>query len=914
MDIESIMILVKGQDKTQDIKEISDYDDRCLRITYISGRDYIYNKKNVNIFRQPEKIELNGRVGCIDSKPIYGTKLILDFGPYIRIIKHDNTLISIKRCQFSFMKNDAKEKCEKKILDYLNDIAQYTANKPKEEAFLQREMSQLTSIHPESVLSYYLNHRPIELRTLDINSTIFPFRFNLSQKAALEKALTYSISVIEGPPGTGKTQTILNLIANFVAVQGKKIAVVSNNNEAVNNVIEKMTEHGYGFLAALLGKNSNQDKFFENMPVAMVDGWNCEEEKSTLIQKIESLNVRINTLLKVDRKRAQLYRELRAWQLEQKHFNEYYSRQYVDEKIKIPLFRATPSRIISFLAETFLAQRHSQSHKILYRLNLFFKYGIFNYKKMQQHQMSIVLLLQREFYRQQIIKLKKEIGTLETKLDKNSFNELLDMHQQYSEKLFRKYLFQRYDGQCVPAFTKQNFKANFERFIRTFPVIFSTTHALRRSIPKNYLLDYVIIDEASQVDILTGVLAFSCCQNVIIVGDTNQLSQITAGKIEQQLKTKPLRDAYNYFQYSILSSITCLYGDTLPCETLREHYRCHPKIIEFCNQKYYGGKLIPYTEESLDKNPLMMYKTVEGNYMRQVTHGKTRGNYNQRELDVTIEEVLKNPDFLKNHENIGFVTPYRKQADKAEQMLPEKVQSDTVHKYQGREKDIMIMSTVLDNTHNGRVGIRFVDDPHMINVAVSRAIKKFILVTDHDLFLEKSKEIGDLIRYIQYNTLDENIIESDIVSVFDLLYQKYSCKLSLLKEKMNQNALYKSEEILRVLLEEILAEPQNSRYSYVHGMMLRNLLNTVNLLTDEELKFVNNRASLDFVVYYKQDKKCALVIEVDGFAFHENNPRQKRRDDLKNTILEKYNIPLLRLPTNGSREQEKIQRKLNDYP
>ncbi len=114
-----------------------------------------------------------------------------------------------------------------------------------------------------------------------------------------------------------------------------------------------------------------------------------------------------------------------------------------------------------------------------------------------------------------------------------------------------------------------------------------------------------------------------------------------------------------------------------------------------------------------------------------------------------------------------------------------------------------------------------------------------------------------------------------------------------------------------MLLEEIFAEPPNNSYSYVQGMLLRNLLNTVDLLTDEELSFVNNRASLDFVVYYKQDKRCALVIEVDGFTFHENNPEQKRRDRLKDAILEKYSMPLLRLSTNGSREWEKIQKILN---
>lgn len=83
-------------------------------------------------------------------------------------------------------------------------------------------------------------------------------------------------------------------------------------------------------------------------------------------------------------------------------------------------------------------------------------------------------------------------------------------------------------------------------------------------------------------------------------------------------------------------------------------------------------------------------------------------------------------------------------------------------------------------------------------------------------------------------------------------------------------------------------------------------MNSLENLSDEEITYINNRASLDFVVFYKQDKTCKLVVEVDGFSFHENRPEQLRRDALKDAILTKYNIPFLRLATNGSGERERI--------
>lgn len=95
-------------------------------------------------------------------------------------------------------------------------------------------------------------------------------------------------------------------------------------------------------------------------------------------------------------------------------------------------------------------------------------------------------------------------------------------------------------------------------------------------------------------------------------------------------------------------------------------------------------------------------------------------------------------------------------------------------------------------------------------------------------------------------------------------------------------------------------------------MLLRNLLNDMTSLNEEELNFVNNRASLDFVIFYKQDKSCVLVIEVDGFKYHENNPIQLQRDQIKDGILQKYDIPILRLPTNGSGEAGRIRNSLRD--
>lgn len=92
---------------------------------------------------------------------------------------------------------------------------------------------------------------------------------------------------------------------------------------------------------------------------------------------------------------------------------------------------------------------------------------------------------------------------------------------------------------------------------------------------------------------------------------------------------------------------------------------------------------------------------------------------------------------------------------------------------------------------------------------------------------------------------------------------------------------------------------------------MKNLINDESQLSEAEKTYINNRASVDFVIYYKMDKSPVLVVEVDGFAFHENNPQQLQKDKMKDLILEQKGIEHIRLATNGSGEKEKIMNKLS---
>ena len=89
---------------------------------------------------------------------------------------------------------------------------------------------------------------------------------------------------------------------------------------------------------------------------------------------------------------------------------------------------------------------------------------------------------------------------------------------------------------------------------------------------------------------------------------------------------------------------------------------------------------------------------------------------------------------------------------------------------------------------------------------------------------------------------------------------------------------------------------------------INDLLKDLKLLNEEEKKYASNDwTHIDFVIYNKMDKKMVMAIEVDGYHFHKKGTRQNERDKLKDSILQKYNVPLIRLKTTGSGEEKILE-------
>ncbi|MHC5375428.1 AAA domain-containing protein [Enterococcus sp. LJL120] len=744
---------------------------------------------------------------------------------------------------------------------------------------------------------------------------IFPFGINSSQLKAVEQTFENQISVIQGPPGTGKTQTILTIIANTV-MNNKTIAVVSPNNSATDNVFEKLEKEGLSLIAANLGKNEKKDAFFENiLPIPkIINEWKISEDelnkyKEELAKDLKSLS----QILNERNRQAALEQELRDWQQEKKYFESYIKHKTdSDNSLATKLKRTS---LIGFDGQkkmrllVDLNLNDNQQPNFRRKIKYFFQYGIYNFDPFRSSEsiQELIDYVEREYYQSKIVSLKKEIAETLSFLEGSNYKILDERVRELSLRIFKSFLSNKYVVGNSRATKNQVFQ-NYKKFTNDFPVTLSTCDAITRNIQKGEKFDIVVIDEASMGGLVPSIFPLSVAKNIVIVGDNKQLPNIITDKEEKQKNIAPPKDrAYDYFGHSILSSMEAVFADDLPSVLLKEHYRCHPMIINFCNQEFYNGELIVLSDFNKDEKALVLVETSEGNHMKFDYDKKI---FNQREIDsVLSEEFSKACPLIHDMKGIGIVTPFRRQADKslaAIEKQQKKHIADTVHKFQGRECEAIIFSTVLDNKGSKR-NYNFVEDEKLVNVAVSRAERLFVLNSSVKEFSKRNGSIASLIRYIKYNSDYSLEHKSTVNSIFDLLTKDFQEELSKRKNHYKVNhSNYDSENLMMDMILTILAEERYKSITCTTEYTIKKLARDFSMLTPDELQYVKNGARLDFVFYFKTGKEPIAAIEVDGHKFH-SRPEQLVKDLRKDSILSKLGINLARFSTNGSEEEKKLR-------
>lgn len=915
------LVLIKGSDHTDEILRVAQEAERTV-VTYRNGKSYRYAPYNIEWLSNPKRIPVEDCRVFIDGDMFSDVVEVLRFGNWVKIFRGTG---DTRCCQFSALsvhRMKLSNGRSKDVFAYFRELAEGAALRTNEgDSLLAIKYRQLNVVSHRSILSSFLQARSPGLE-LDLSEPtsclIFPFGCNMSQKTAVQAALQNPVSLIQGPPGTGKTQTILNLIANML-LQGKRMAVVSNNNSATANVHEKLKKYELDFVTAFLGNVQNRTTFIEEQKNAAIQMPTLQEGEEAFVRGgILRLNQELDKAFETKNELAAVIQQIDAFRLELAHF-ERFLRETESHNSNVRDRRFQPKVSARKLMKYWLAcERKARPHAnakvpfapdsksalgryagFLEKILLLLRFGLSGRDLFRLSAQERIPVLQGAYYLRKIEELEGRRKKLAASLEGYRFDERLEQLTGLSMQLLKHCFAKRYNNRTRRMFSLDDLWQQPEEFLDEYPVILSTTFSVITSVKNGYLFDCVIVDEASQVDMLSGVLAMGCAERLVIVGDPMQLPNVLTERDKELARRVAARyelpEHVRFDRHNLISSVR----DAFPGITetlLREHYRCHPKIIEFCNQKFYGGELLVMTRDQGEPDVLKAYMTVEGQH--------ARGTFNQRQIDEVVQNVLPELGLIRSSD-IGIVSPYRMQADRMRVSVgSNEIEIDTVHKYQGREKRIMIITTVSNEANE------FVDNPNLLNVAISRAQEKLRLVVSKEM-AEGNGNIADFVRYIRYRNCE--IVPGKIRSIFDLLYGEYSeARLEVLK-KRKRISKYDSENLAHGEIEAVLRDKAYRGYGVVSQFPLSMLLqNTEHLTTEESSYAIHPWTKTDFLIYRKVDKSPVLVIEVDGYAFHREGTRQAERDVLKDSVLKKCGLSILRLSTVGSNEQSLIRKKLED--
>lgn len=432
----------------------------------------------------------------------------------------------------------------------------------------------------------------------------------------------------------------------------------------------------------------------------------------------------------------------------------------------------------------------------------------------------------------------------------------------------------------------QDLRRQFTELTKSISHIFTasgiTSLSLQGRVPfQPASLDLVLIDEASQCDIASAIPLLIRAKRVVVIGDPLQLSHIT--QVAARLDASLLKDAgleslrtWGYSQNSLfmMTAANCRSDDVV---TLVEHHRSVHDIISFSNSFFYQNKLRVATRSSKqakDTSPAVVWHDVKG----KVTKSFGKGAVNDEEARAVasfIEDLLVK---RKYSGSVGVVTPFRGQANRIRDYLS-KIEGldiagsgllvDTVHKFQGDERDMMIFSPTV-STGISPSALGFLNaQGNLFNVAITRARSK--LVTVGDISACANSGVSYLSAFVEY---------------VSEVSRSHEASRSMSRATSSESAEYPA-----VSNPEMVSEWERRFYRALYKAGIRTIP-----------QYAVDEYRLDFAII---DGDRRLNIEVDGEQFHRNwDGELIDRDQLRNRRLTEQGWQVLRFWVYQIRDHE----------
>lgn len=716
----------------------------------------------------------------------------------------------------------------------------------------------------EAIIEMYANDNvtiPVkaffgELHSVKPNAETLPIALidrnvNLDQLLAIHNAINYPVAYIQGPPGTGKTTTIINTIITAF-FNNKTVLFSSYNNHPIDGVIEKLTNlkyRGYTIPFPIL-RIANNDKIPETIKYI-----------KNLLITTQNLSVFTDALNQ--NKQSQIERTRQLTELLQKH------EEQLDLKERRDLIEAMLSKNenmnlrlnLEGQQENAITKRLKEIGNITDEEALALLY--FDHDKLMQ------------FINFTSVKYLKQLYEPEYK----DFIEILKLQDEKEQiTKFNKYV---------------SVSENIIKLQKVFPVFCATCISTQKIGEPKLYFDMTIMDEASQCNTAVSLVPIIRGKSLMLVGDPQQLNPVITldPNINSELKAKyNVNDSYDYIKNSIYKAF--LANDSVSQETLlHNHYRCAKEIIEFNNKKYYNNQLNVKSRVMYDK-PLMFCEVAE-NY-------SSDKNTAPEEVETIIKYVKNNPD-----KKIGIITPFKNQKDLIEHRLKEEhldqeINCGTVHAFQGDEKDEILFSLALTDHTHGKTYDWLKNNRELLNVAVSRAKEKLILISSNKELkrLHKKDEQDDLFELVNYvQTNGEYKVTSRENSSRALGIKPYS-------SETEDVFLTTLNHALSVLIED------DSQYSVKREVQTSHLFEK--LPSDCSFFF---RASIDFVIYkkgFRNKEYPVLAIELDG-PEHHDDPKVIERDEKKKQICKDHGFTLIHVDNTYARRYNFLKDILTEF-
>jgi very-short-patch-repair endonuclease len=564
---------------------------------------------------------------------------------------------------------------------------------------------------------------------------VAPLTINHVQELILKKSASAGTTVVTGPPGTGKSQVVVDLVAN-AWTHGETILVTSTNNAAVDVAVSRANAVVPG-LAIRTGNKSAREAL-PDFIAQLVSG-------AVETSQADRASAEANHLRATKQRDAFLLALERCVELENLHQD----RLQVEEKLE--------KEVRSFghaeVSEQNIAEVLHRAQRCAGR-KLFLA---FRWKRLaRKHGLNattqsigptlkwLTSRLEILTRREEITRLREIVGDV----DKRS-EEIEALWRTSGTELTRAVVSDAIARNKTRFSTLAQARASYYGTLKAIETVAPylkgwacTTLSLHQNFPLDPgIFDYVIVDEASQCHLASILPAAFRAKRLILVGDPNQLPPITNLTPEQEISIAMSngmsaadltrrRLASNI--YSAFDFFANVIGD-VNVDLLNEHYRSHPRIARWFNETFYGSELRVLTDIS---------KVAKGS--RSLTWIDTPGIAIQPSTgswvnDGEVQQVLRVlEEYLASGKTVGVVTPFSAQARLIGQLALQRFgrdrlgdldfRSGTAHSFQGDERDIMVFSCVLADGISSGAAKWVQNERRLINVAVSRARETLIVI------------------------------------------------------------------------------------------------------------------------------------------------------------------------------------------